>query len=87
LRNEKTLSRTIMAVWLALTCLFGLSALFAMRINVSATEVTNVIPYEPKISAALEYDTLSEEDKLVREPGSRLRHFALTASALPNLGK
>jgi len=87
LRNERALPRTIVAVWLALTCLFGLSALFAMKINMSAPEVTSAIPYEPKFGVASEYDTLSKEDKVVREPGGRLRHFSLTASALPNSGK
>ena len=84
--NDKALPRTIKAVWLALTCLFGVSALFAMKINSSATEVTNAIPYDPKFGFASEHDTLSEEDKLVREPGSKLRHFSLPASAFPILG-
>ena len=86
-RNEKALPRTIMAVWLALTCLFGLSAVFAMKINLTATEVTNAIPYKPKFGVASDHDTLSKADKLVREPGGRLRHFSLTASALPNSAK
>lgn len=86
-RNEKALPRTVMAVWLSLTCLFGLSALFAMKINLSATEVTNATPYEPKFGVASEHDTLSRDDKLVREPGGKLRHFSLTAYALPTLRK
>ena len=86
-RNEEALPRTVMAVLLALTCLFGLSALFAMKINLSATEVTNATSYEPKFGVASEHDTLSRDDRLVREPGGKLRHFSLTAYALPTLRK
>jgi hypothetical protein len=85
LRDKNALPRTIRAVWLALTCLFGLSALFAMKIDMGATEVANLVPYKPTIGVASGYDTLTKEDKLVRELGGRLRHFSLTAPAIHNL--